>query len=259
MHAHDICHRDLKPENILLCGKNKDMVKVTDFGVSKDFSSGALATFVGTADYMAPEVLRGNAYTKAVDLWAIGVITYVMLAGFHPFNGDNDIQVFASIIATKYSFDGTEWGRISKDAKDFIKAIFIQADKRLTATQCLNHAWITKNIRQELRPEKKAVIPKLIISDEDNLLEDEIKLDPRNSKNQLLEMVNDLMRVVIDNNQISILSGELRTISAVIAVTSGNSSADIEHILYDLYWERLKDINLYLMKTLSREKERIKN
>jgi len=145
MHNHEICHRDLKPENILLCGPNKDIVKVTDFGVSKDVASGALATFVGTPDYMAPEVLKGLKYTKSVDIWSIGVISFVLLAGCPPFTGNSDIEIFQNILLVKYTFDDADWNGISDQAMQFVRSLLVlDPDMRLTATQLLNHPWILK-------------------------------------------------------------------------------------------------------------------
>jgi len=145
MHNHEICHRDLKPENILLCGPNKDIVKVTDFGVSKDVASGALATFVGTPDYMAPEVLKGQKYTKSVDLWALGVISFVLLAGCPPFTGNSDIEIFQNILSVKYTFDDADWHGISDQAMQFVRGLLVlDPESRATAAQLLSHPWILK-------------------------------------------------------------------------------------------------------------------
>eukprot|EP01121_Diplochlamys_sp_Union-15-3_P022867 TRINITY_DN986_c0_g1_i2.p1 TRINITY_DN986_c0_g1~~TRINITY_DN986_c0_g1_i2.p1 ORF type:complete len:383 (-),score=83.69 TRINITY_DN986_c0_g1_i2:452-1600(-) len=78
MHSNGVAHRDLKPENLLCSGKNGEIIKVTDFGLSKDFGQDKLKTSCGTPDYVAPEVLKGQAYDSSVDIWSIGVISYIL-------------------------------------------------------------------------------------------------------------------------------------------------------------------------------------
>uniref|UniRef100_A0A6B2L3E5 non-specific serine/threonine protein kinase n=1 Tax=Arcella intermedia TaxID=1963864 RepID=A0A6B2L3E5_9EUKA len=150
MHSVGIAHRDLKPENLLFKEKDFKVIKIADFGESKKFSGKNLNTYCGTPDYMAPEIIKGDPYGPEVDIWSIGAITYVMLGGFPPFDGENDVEVFASILAVKYSFPAPEWTNISDDAKDFIASIFVGADDRLTAEGCLNHRWIRNNVPAEL-------------------------------------------------------------------------------------------------------------
>jgi len=104
---------------------------------------------------MAPEIIRGDNYGPEVDVWALGVITYVMLAGFPPFDGENDVEVFASILSIKYDFPSPEWDKISPAAKEFIQAILVdKPEKRLSATQALAHKWITDNVEPEFRINK---------------------------------------------------------------------------------------------------------
>jgi serine/threonine protein kinase len=92
MHSQGIVHRDIKPENLMLSGDNE--VKVIDFGLSKRAEGKAKAA--GTPHYIAPEVLDGN-YTTKVDIWALGVILYVMMCGYLPFDNDNDQKLFKLI------------------------------------------------------------------------------------------------------------------------------------------------------------------
>jgi len=104
---------------------------------------------------MAPEIIRGDNYGPEVDVWAIGVITYVMLAGFPPFDGENDVEVFASILSIKYDFPSPEWDKISQGAREFIQAILVdKPEKRLTALQALQHKWITDNVEPDFRINK---------------------------------------------------------------------------------------------------------
>jgi len=146
MHSNGIAHRDLKPENLLCAGPNNEIIKVTDFGLSKDFGEAALQTSCGTPDYVAPEVLRGNPYDNSVDIWSIGVITYILLCGFPPFYGNSDPEIFEKILSARYDFPSPDWDNISEDAKDFIRSILIlEPHKRPTAQEALNHPWMVGN------------------------------------------------------------------------------------------------------------------
>ena len=146
LHARGIAHRDLKPENILLAAPGADTVKITDFGLSRVVDEGSLMrTMVGTPAYVAPEVLagRGAGYTPAVDLWSLGVITYVMLCGFQPFNAPDTDTLFRAIRAGAYDFPEPYWTPVSAQAKNFVRALLtVDPSARLTAVQALQHPWI---------------------------------------------------------------------------------------------------------------------
>jgi len=146
LHSKGIAHRDLKPEN-LLCSENNEgvVIKIADFGLSKAFSNGSvLDTHCGTPDYAAPEVLRmEGSYDKSVDLWSMGVITYVVLCGFPPFYGKTQANLFEKILNADYDFPDPEWTNISEEAKDFIKHLLVlDIEKRYTTKQCLDHPWL---------------------------------------------------------------------------------------------------------------------
>jgi len=150
MHKHGVVHRDLKPEN-LLCATLKTetnkptIIKIADFGLSKDIESGTMSTSCGTPSYVAPEVLLGGSYDNEVDIWSIGVITYVLLCGFTPFYGDNQRQLFERILHAQFDFPSPEWDDISPSAKDFIKRMLVvNPATRLTANQALAHEWIQR-------------------------------------------------------------------------------------------------------------------
>ena len=114
MHEHGICHRDLKPENFLFSDRSEDAeIKLIDFGLSKRFGPNALAghdallgsasmedkmhTIVGTPYYVAPEVLMGS-YDFSCDVWSLGVILFIMLCGYPPFEGDNNKEIFKRVL-----------------------------------------------------------------------------------------------------------------------------------------------------------------
>jgi len=150
-HSQGICHRDLKPENILFLSEEEDSpIKVIDFGLSKIFGeynniiNNEMTSIVGTAYYVSPEVLQGK-YDEKCDIWSAGVILYIMLNGEPPFNGQNDNEIYRCISQKKYSFPDTNWKNISEDAKDLIKKMLCEPEKRYTAQQVLNHIWISKN------------------------------------------------------------------------------------------------------------------
>jgi len=143
LHSKGIAHRDLKPENLLSVGTgDHEIIKVADFGLSKNFGDEKMMTSCGSPGYVAPEVLECETYDKAVDMWSIGVILYILLVGYPPFYADNDPALFKKIMACDYDF-GEGWDVISTTAKDLVKNLLVKdPKKRLTAAQSLNHPFI---------------------------------------------------------------------------------------------------------------------
>jgi len=143
LHSKGIAHRDLKPENLLSVGTgDHEVIKVADFGLSKNFGDEKMMTSCGSPGYVAPEVLECETYDKAVDMWSIGVILYILLVGYPPFYADNDPALFKKIMACDYDF-GEGWDVISNTAKDLVKNLLVKdPKKRLTASQSLNHPFI---------------------------------------------------------------------------------------------------------------------
>jgi len=145
MHDHGVCHRDLKPENLLCSGDDEEeLVRIADFGLSKIFEHGEeLKTACGTPDYVAPEVLECKPYDMAVDMWSVGVITYILLCGYTPFYANTHQELFQKITSLEYDFPSPEWDEISTSAKDFIKKLLVKDPMaRLTAEQCTLHPWL---------------------------------------------------------------------------------------------------------------------
>ncbi|GFV88007.1 hypothetical protein TNCV_3241571 [Trichonephila clavipes] len=147
MHSQGVVHRDLKPENLLYYSPDEDSkIMISDFGLSKMEDSGIMATACGTPGYVAPEVLAQKPYGKAVDVWSIGVIAYILLCGYPPFYDENDANLFAQILKGDFEFDSPYWDEISDSAKDFIRhLICVDMDKRYTCKQALAHPWISGN------------------------------------------------------------------------------------------------------------------
>eukprot|EP01129_Flabellula_baltica_P012612 TRINITY_DN5716_c0_g1_i1.p1 TRINITY_DN5716_c0_g1~~TRINITY_DN5716_c0_g1_i1.p1 ORF type:complete len:347 (-),score=98.51 TRINITY_DN5716_c0_g1_i1:20-1060(-) len=152
LHEMGIAHRDLKPENLLCAGEGEEeIVKIADFGLSKIFNGGEeLMTSCGTPGYVAPEVLMCDSYDKAVDMWGIGIITYILLAGYPPFFADNDTAMFERIMNADYDFDDECWDEVTDLAKDFInKLLNKHPDKRLTAEEAAKHPWLETKIDEK--------------------------------------------------------------------------------------------------------------
>ncbi|XP_043071789.1 calcium/calmodulin-dependent protein kinase type 1 isoform X2 [Drosophila grimshawi] len=147
MHEQGVVHRDLKPENLLYYSPDDESkIMISDFGLSKTEDSGIMATACGTPGYVAPEVLAQKPYGKAVDVWSIGVISYILLCGYPPFYDENDANLFAQILKGEFEFDSPYWDEISESAKQFIKNLMcVAVEKRYTCKQALGHPWISGN------------------------------------------------------------------------------------------------------------------
>uniref|UniRef100_A0A8C9SA50 non-specific serine/threonine protein kinase n=1 Tax=Scleropages formosus TaxID=113540 RepID=A0A8C9SA50_SCLFO len=147
LHRNNIVHRDLKPENLLYYSQDENSkIMISDFGLSKIEDNGIMSTACGTPGYVAPEVLAQKPYSKAVDCWSIGVITYILLCGYPPFYEDNESKLFCKIIKAEYEFDSPFWDDISASAKDFIRNMMQKNAKlRYTSEQALRHPWISGN------------------------------------------------------------------------------------------------------------------
>jgi len=147
LHENGVVHRDIKPENVLFESTKDDAaVKLIDFGLARRHGKGEVPMInpVGTAYYMSPEIFKGR-YDRACDIWSIGIVTYVILCGYPPFNGSSDKEVQGMTQNGRLQFAGNAWLTKSDDAVDFIKCL-LERDprKRLTAKEALIHPWIRK-------------------------------------------------------------------------------------------------------------------
>uniref|UniRef100_A0A8C2LB65 calcium/calmodulin-dependent protein kinase n=1 Tax=Cyprinus carpio TaxID=7962 RepID=A0A8C2LB65_CYPCA len=146
IHQHDIVHRDLKPENLLLASKMKGAaVKLADFGLAIEVQGDQQAWFgfAGTPGYLSPEVLRKDPYGKPVDIWACGVILYILLVGYPPFWDEDQHKLYQQIKAGAYDFPSPEWDTVTAEAKNLINQMLtINPAKRITADQALKHPWV---------------------------------------------------------------------------------------------------------------------
>ncbi|XP_067101606.1 calcium/calmodulin-dependent protein kinase (CaM kinase) II gamma 1 isoform X4 [Osmerus mordax] len=146
IHQHDIVHRDLKPENLLLASKLKGAaVKLADFGLAIEVQGDQQAWFgfAGTPGYLSPEVLRKDPYGKPVDIWACGVILYILLVGYPPFWDEDQHKLYQQIKAGAYDFPSPEWDTVTPEAKNLINQMLtINPAKRITSEQALKHPWV---------------------------------------------------------------------------------------------------------------------
>ncbi|NXG63299.1 KCC1G kinase, partial [Hemiprocne comata] len=164
LHENGIVHRDLKPENLLyLTPEENSKIMITDFGLSKMEQNGIMSTACGTPGYVAPEVLAQKPYSKAVDCWSIGVITYILLCGYPPFYEETESKLFEKIKEGYYEFESPFWDDISESAKDFIRHLLEKnPNTRFTCEEALQHPWINGNtaLHRDIYPSVSVQIQK---------------------------------------------------------------------------------------------------
>ena len=148
LHQHDIVHRDIKPENVLCVTKSWPLdVKIADFGLANFSVDGEITeqqnSMIGTPGYVAPEVVKRQKYGAPVDMWAVGVLLYIMLSGKMPFYGKDDYACLQMIASGRYQMPPREWSKISEEAKSLVRGLLqVNPDKRLTANAALQHRWL---------------------------------------------------------------------------------------------------------------------
>ncbi|XP_019369593.1 PREDICTED: calcium/calmodulin-dependent protein kinase type 1G isoform X1 [Gavialis gangeticus] len=164
LHENGIVHRDLKPENLLyLTPEENSKIMITDFGLSKMEQNGIMSTACGTPGYVAPEVLAQKPYSKAVDCWSIGVITYILLCGYPPFYEETESKLFEKIKEGYFEFESPFWDDISESAKHFISHLLEKdPNKRFNCEDALRHPWINGNtaLHRDIYPSVSAQIQK---------------------------------------------------------------------------------------------------
>jgi len=150
-HSNGVVHRDLKPENLLLASKSKGAaVKLADFGLAIEVQGDQQAWFgfAGTPGYLSPEVLKKEPYGKPVDIWACGVILYIILVGYPPFWDEDQQKLYAQIRAGAYDFPSPEWDTVTPEAKNLINQMLtVNPAKRIRAEEALKHPWICQRER----------------------------------------------------------------------------------------------------------------
>lgn len=150
LHSSGVVHCDIKPENILCKTRTWPLhVKLCDFGLASvvehtDAPNASMSAMIGTPGYVAPEVVLRKQYGPPVDMWAVGVILYILLSGRMPFYGRTDVETLRRTALGQYSFPEREWRNISSDAKSLVRALLqLNPEKRLTAEAALHHRWLS--------------------------------------------------------------------------------------------------------------------
>ena len=156
LHSYGIVHRDLKPENILMTDLSMSSdIRLLDFGLSKIIGNDEKCTEpYGTLSFVAPEVLQGKPYDKSVDLWSIGIITFLLLCGYLPFDDKHsEREIARQTIQDPVPFDEKIWSKYSPEAKIFVNGLLQKKpEKRYTIKEVLEHPWIKK---MDKVPEKR--------------------------------------------------------------------------------------------------------
>mmetsp|Transcript_4366 Transcript_4366/g.6687 ORF Transcript_4366/g.6687 Transcript_4366/m.6687 type:complete len:392 (+) Transcript_4366:99-1274(+) len=152
LHANGIVHRDIKPENVLFETPDEDSpIKLIDFGLSRRHVPGMepnLSNPVGTAYYMSPELLKCN-YSAPTDIWSTGIIAYILLCGYPPFNGDDDREIFDAVSKGHFDFPSSGWRNKSPLCMDFVRSLLRRDPRRrCTAQEALMHPWIVSMTSQ---------------------------------------------------------------------------------------------------------------
>ena len=153
LHQFGVVHRDLKPENILMTDDtDKADIRLVDFGLGKIIGPGELCTEpFGTFSYVSPEVLQEKPYNFKVDLFSIGVITYLLLAGFLPFDHEtSEKEIARQTVYDPTPFPNSVWKNISIEGKMFVDNLLNKnPDKRMNIQEVLQHKWLQKYNKKE--------------------------------------------------------------------------------------------------------------
>ncbi|XP_019710864.1 calcium-dependent protein kinase 1 [Elaeis guineensis] len=258
-HSMGVMHRDLKPENFLFLNMSEDSpLKATDFGLSTFFKPGEVfKDVVGSAYYIAPEVLRRN-YGPEADIWSAGVILYILLSGVPPFWAEDEEGTFDAVLRGHVDFESDPWPSISSGAKELVKNMLRRDPKeRPTAAQILNHPWIREDGEAPDKPIDVTVLTRMrqfrdmnklkkvalkVIAE--NLSEDEImglkemfkSMDTDNSGTVTLEE----LKAGLPKLGTKISESEVRQLMAAVDV-NGNGTIDyIEFITATMHMNRME-------------------
>jgi len=150
MHENNIVHLDLKPENIMFETRGSQNVKLVDFGLASRLDPDELVRVsAATVEFAAPEVVEREAVGFATDMWAVGVLTYVVLSGRSPFGGVDDGETAANILECRVQFAAAEWGVISDAGKDFVRKLLLRMKgARMSVWEALDHPWLSMDLEE---------------------------------------------------------------------------------------------------------------
>ncbi|KAK4481382.1 hypothetical protein RD792_012270 [Penstemon davidsonii] len=264
-HFMGVMHRDLKPENFLMVNNDEDsLLKATDFGLSVFIEQGKIyKDLVGSAYYVAPEVLRRN-YGKEIDVWSAGVILYILLSGFPPFWAETEKGIFEAILDGYLDLQSDPWPSISNGAKDLIKKMLtIDPKRRITAAEALEHSWLKIDGEASDKPIDSAVLIRMkqframnkfkklaLMVIAENLSEEDIKGLKQMFKNMDTDGSNTItyeeLRTGLSKLGSKLSESEIRQLMEAADVDKNGSIDYIEFITATMHRHRLdKEENLY--------------
>jgi len=149
LHSKGMVHRDIKPENFCLCGENKDVVKLIDFGLCCVHRNEVMGNRCGSYFYVAPEVLHKSYRGGSCDVWSVGVVLFVMLVGYPPFYGETDAEIAEQVMNAEVDLTQARWTNISDEAKDLITRLLNKnPNQRINVTEALSHPWLREMHRE---------------------------------------------------------------------------------------------------------------
>jgi len=147
LHMRNICHRDMKPENLLLQSQYDDSsILLADFGFARYVPDGGLKTKCGTPLFVAPEILAGKCYSTQADMWSVGCLIYMLIAGCPPFKDSTLRGLFRKIRGSNYEFDETRWKNVSLQSKHLVSTLLtVDPAKRMNADEALSMPWFKES------------------------------------------------------------------------------------------------------------------
>jgi len=211
LHLNNITHRDLKPENFLYTSENSDVIKICDFGMSiKNDHNNKLKSLAGTPYYLAPEVLRGS-YTKACDVWSLGVFLYFILIGRHPFKGGSLESIYQKAARGNASIKLESLEKISEHAKDLIsKMLNVNSNKRLTLKEALSHKWFENYDQRKEKISAEALKALCKYKAKNKLWQEAIKIAVKNISNSQINSLRETFIAIDTDNSGFISAKELQ-------------------------------------------------
>ncbi|XP_022789892.1 trichohyalin-like isoform X1 [Stylophora pistillata] len=216
MHGLGFMHLDLKPQNVMFKSEGGSKIKLIDFSLTKKFDPDQETKIsFGTAEYVAPEIVNYEPVTLAADMWAIGVIAYIMLSGESPFLCESEADTFSRITDARWEFTDV-FDYVSKEAKDFIKRLLLKDPrKRMTVDECLGHEWIkspgfTGKRKSKISSEGELTIdqnsnitsPTELMRQESGKSEQELPLDPRKLESKVKSLLSKLQNAEKENQEL---------------------------------------------------------
>jgi serine/threonine protein kinase len=159
LHSYGIAHRDLKPENILMTDNTENAdIRLLDFGLSKIIGPNETCNDpFGTLSYVAPEILLEKPYTKAVDIWSIGIITFLLLVGYLPFDDEkSEREIARQTIHEPVPFKSSVWKKNTPDSKTFVENLLNKdPNKRMQIKEVLDHPWLQRFNKTKIAEQRR--------------------------------------------------------------------------------------------------------